>query len=342
MKTKIIYDTDPGIDDVMALLFAHLSPAIEMVGITTGAGNSCVETTTRNALYIKERFGIPASVYKGAAEPLIAGPKQIPHQLKVIKSEQLLHQVHGEDGIGNIHPPKPTICVDRRSAIDFIIDTVMSYPGEITLVAVGRMTNLALALIKAPEIASNIKNVVVMGGALGMLGSSGNVSAFAEANMAGDPHAADQIFRAPWPLTMVGLDVTMKTIMQERYMQHIKMNAGETGEFIYKISRQYNDFYRNVANIEGIPTHDPSAIAYVIKPDLFKTQSGMIRVVTEGIAAGQTIMVPDDQDLSLSSDSTNTPKKYACIDVDTQGLLELYSNTICGVEPLPKFVPLFG
>lgn len=315
IANKIIYDTDPGIDDVMGLLFAHMSPTIEIIGITTGAGNCSLEITTRNALYVKERFRIPSPVYKGSASSL-AGD-----------SRTRVCSIHGEDGLGNISAPAPSIDADGKNAIEFIVDTVLSNPNEITIVAVGRMTNLALALRRAPEIAHKVKNVVIMGGALGINGHRGNVSAFAEANMAGDPLAADLTLQAPWPLTMIGLDATMKIIMEEEYMNRIRNNAGEIGEFIYKISRHYNDYYRNVAKMNGFAIHDPSAIAYVIKPELFTTRTTPIRVITKGIEAGQTI-IPDQAPI-LSTNAGHKANKQTSIDVDAPGLLELFETTLC-------------
>jgi inosine-uridine nucleoside N-ribohydrolase len=204
----------------------------------------------------------------------------------------------------------------------------MSNPGEITLVAVGRMTNLAIALRINPDIAANVKQVVIMGGALGTNGFTGNVTPCAEANIIGDPHAADIVFQADWPLTMVGLDVTMKTNMKEDFMLRLKNNGGETGEFIYQISRFYDDFHRETLGMDGFAVHDSSAIAFAIDPTLFTVGTGAIRVVTEGIAMGQTILAPADKSFPPSP-WDGVPHKQICVDVDSQGLLDLYEKTIC-------------
>lgn len=316
MAKKIIYDTDPGIDDAMALLFAHRSPAIDLVGITTVFGNARIETTTRNALYLRERFAIPAPVYRGAQRPLILAPAEPPDF------------VHGDDGLGNINAPAPDGVAGGGSAAAFIVDTVMANPGEISVVAVGPLSNLALALRMNPEIAVYLDQVVVMGGALGVNSFTGNVSPCAEANIASDPHAADIVFQAAVPLTMVGLDVTMQTLMDSQYMERIRVAGGEMGAFIYDISRFYDKFHRETVGLDGFAVHDSSAVAYMINPELFTTVTGALRAVTEGIAIGQTILAPAATQFPPGA-WDGVPHKQVCIDVDSQGLLDLYEATIC-------------
>ena len=316
MVRKVIFDTDPGIDDTMAMLFAECSPEIELVGITTVLGNTYIEGCTRNALYVKQRFGLQAPVYQGAARALFLPPSEPPHF------------VHGDNGLGNIELIEPVIKAEQGSAAEFIVQTVMDNPGEITLIAVGRLTNLALALRLCPDIATAVKEVIIMGGALGRNGHTGNVTPVAEANIAGDPHAADMVFQAPWPLTMVGLDVTKQTRMDQAFMERIRDNGNEVGQFLYDISRFYQNFYKEETGSDSFFVHDSSAIAYAIKPDLFKTETGALRTVTEGIAIGQTIIAPEGEFFPPSA-WDGIPKKQACIQVDSQGLLELFESTIC-------------
>lgn len=248
--TKVIYDTDPGVDDAMALLFIEASPAIDLVGITTVFGNSPVETTTFNALYLKDRFRIAAPVARGAGSPLVRD------------EIDTADYVHGSNGLGEIDLPKMVGSeLDPRPAHRFIIDTVRAHPGEITLLGVGRMTNLALALREDPEIATLVERVVIMGGAFGFHGHSGNVTPVAEANIAGDPHAADEIFAAPWEVVVIGLDVTQETVMTSAYLADLRDRAGEAGRFIWDISRFYETFYRDATGIDGIFGHDFSAAA---------------------------------------------------------------------------------
>ena len=313
--TKIIFDTDPGIDDAMALLFAHYAPEIDVVGITTVLGNASLDTVTRNALHICERFDIAAPVHKGAAAPLLIAADEPPAF------------VHGDDGLGNINPHTPSFQHESASAAQFIVDKVLQHPHEITLVAVGRLTNLALALRLNPEITPLVKEVVIMGGALGTNEHTGNVTPVAEANIYGDPHAADIVLTANWPLTLVGLDVTMTCVMQQAQMRHLRDSAGAAGQFIWDISRHYEDYYHRTRGVKGFPVHDSCAIAYVLAPELFQVRSGAIRVVTEGISIGQTIMVPGGR-LFPPGDWHNVPESRGCVGVNAEALLQLYESVL--------------
>ncbi|MGJ4859164.1 nucleoside hydrolase [Labrys sp. KB_33_2] len=312
---KVIYDTDPGVDDAMALFFLHYHPDIELVGITTCHGNAPVETTTRNALYLKERFGIAAPVARGAAGPVTGDDA---HHAAV---------VHGHNGLGEVEIPADI----KAEAIDtpahrFIIETVRRHPGEITLLAVGRMTNLALALREDPEIAGLVRQVVVMGGAFGYRGHLGNVTPAAEANIHGDPHAADEMFAAPWPVAVIGLDVTHEVLMPQDYLRRLSEEAGEVGRFIWDITRFYENFYLE-KGLAGISVHDASAAIYLVAPELFETRSGPVRVVCEGLAFGQTIQRPAEIGFP-PNDWDGRPSHAVCVEVQAQPLLDLYRQTI--------------
>ncbi len=210
---KVIFDTDPGVDDAMALLFLHQHPEIALLGITTVFGNASVETTTRNALYLKDRWQIPAPVSQGVGETI--DPARPPVGWPTF--------IHGDDGLGNIGVPEMVAGrPDPRPAHRFLIETIRANPGEITLVAVGRMTNLARALKDDPDIAGLVKQVVIMGGAFDV---PGNITPAAEANIHGDPEAADIVFGASWPVVAVGLDVTMQTVMTRSQLAAIAERA---------------------------------------------------------------------------------------------------------------------
>ncbi|MBN9025918.1 MULTISPECIES: nucleoside hydrolase [Kaistia] len=314
-KIKVIFDTDPGVDDAMALLFLKHSPEIELVGITTTLGNGTIATTTRNALYLVERFGIDVPVAQGPATPLV-GPAGDPP-----------HYVHGHNAIGDIELPE-TIArtVDPRPAHRLIIDLIRENPGEIAIVAVGRMTNLALALREAPEIAGLVKQVVIMGGAFGFHGNHGNVTPAAEANIAGDPLAADEVAGGSWPVTWVGLDVTQRTQLSTEYLEALAKDGGEAGRFIWDITRVYVA-YHHAAGVENMFVHDSSAVAYLLDPTLFTTRSGAIRVITEGMAVGQTIQKPDSHRFP-PGDWDNRPSHRICTEVDSERFKALYRQTI--------------
>ena len=314
---KVIYDTDPGVDDAMALVFLIASPEIELVGITTVLGNHRIDTTTRNALFLKDYFDIAAPVARGAGKPLVLEERNPPTY------------VHGENGLGDIELPDTIRATEHPlPAHRFIIETVRANPHEISIVAVGRMTNLALALREDPEIASLVKEIVIMGGAFGYRGHSGNVTPVAEANIIGDPHAADEIFAASWPIVAVGLDVTQEAVMSTAYLEKLRDAAGRTGQFLWDVSRFYENFYLQATGLPGIPVHDSSAIAYLIDPTLFTTRSGPIRVVTEGIAIGQTIQMPNTRRFPPGNAWEGRPDNKICIDGDADRFLTLYFDTI--------------
>lgn len=317
-RHKIIYDTDPGVDDAMALVFQALHPDIELLGLTSVFGNATIETTTRNACFLAARFAPGVPVARGAAAPLKrAAPEP-------------LAWIHGDNGLGNIALSAAfDAAVDPRAAHRFIIDTVRAHPGEVTLLAVGPLTNLALALADDPQIAALVRQVVIMGGAFGTGGVLGNVTPAAEANILGDPDAADIVFGAPWPVAIVGLDVTQRTIMSEAYLASIRDRGSEAGRFVWDVSRHYQAFHQDSAQLQGIYVHDSSAVAYVVAPQLYTTRSGPVRVLTDGIAVGQTIQKPLDMPVPAPAWDTR-PACTVCVDVDVRGMLELYENTVCG------------
>ena len=311
---KVIFDTDPGVDDAMALLFLHNHPDIDLIGITSVFGNASIETTTRNALYLKQQWDIAAPVAKGLGETLDPSRAHVSWPTFI----------HGDDGLGNIGVPETVdLACDPRPAHRFIIDTVRANPGEVTLVAVGRMTNLALALRDDPDIAVLVKDVVIMGGAFDM---RGNITPAAEANIHGDPEAADAVMTAPWPVVVVGLDVTEKTVMTRGRLEAIVAAGGKRAKLLSDISQFYIDFYEQHVD-DGMVVHDSCACVYVVAPELFTLRSGAIRVVCGGIADGQTIQKADDH-IFPPSDWDNLPSQNICIDVDAEGVLDLISKTL--------------
>ena len=315
---KIIYDTDPGVDDAMALVFQALHPDIELLGLTSVFGNATIQTTTRNARFLAGRFAPGVPVAQGAAAPLKrAAPEP-------------LAWIHGDNGLGNIAlDTTAEAALDARPAYRFIVETVRAHPGEVTLVAVGPLTNLALALADDPQIAALVKQVVIMGGAFGTDGVLGNVTPAAEANMLGDPDAADIVLGAAWPVAIVGLDVTQRTIMSRDYLASLRDRGGAAGQFVWDVSRHYDAFHEQSAQLAGIYVHDSSAVAYVLAPHLYATRSGPVRVLTEGIAVGQTIQKPLAMPVP-APDWDSRPACEVCVGADVAGMLALYENTILG------------
>lgn len=308
MATKILIDTDPGVDDTMAILFALRSPELEVIGLTSVFGNANVDITTQNALRLVELEGnghIP--VAKGAGGPLVR-----PHG-------RFGTFVHGEDGMGNSNPPPPKGEPIPGTAAQFIVETILSNPGEITLVPVGPLTNIALALLLAPEIAKKVKEVVIMGGSAYM---RGNATPVAEANVHNDPEAAKLVFTAGWPLTMVGLDATYRCQMTRQYLEELYQAENTATNFIRKVVPFYQNFHHQAYGMNGdIHTHDPSAIAYIIDPTLFKTHQMPVFIETDGQSAGDT--VPDPLKMWVEQPLTNV-----CLDVDAPRLLALYHERL--------------
>ncbi|WP_029618056.1 nucleoside hydrolase [Pseudorhizobium marinum] len=311
---KVIFDTDPGIDDAMALLFLHRHPQIDLIGITTVFGNAPIDLTTRNALFLAQAWGISAPVAQGAG--VTFDPSRPEGHWPTF--------IHGENGLGDVDiPPVIGRTVDDRPAWQFIIDTVRAQPGEVTLVAVGRMTNLALALKADPDFAALVKEVVVMGGAFDL---NGNVSPAAEANIHGDPEAADLVFTAPWRVTVVGLDVTLKTVMTSGFLAEMAAAGGASVQLLSDLSQFYIDFYRHRVG-DGMVVHDACACVYLVAPDLFTTRSGPIRVVCGGIADGQTIQKPDGR-VFPAGHWDGHPSQMVCIDVESERVLDIIRAAI--------------
>ncbi len=312
----VIFDTDVGIDDAMALLFLHAHPNVTLTAITTTFGNASIEATTRNALYVCQRFGIKVPVFKGLGQAM--GPSIL---------EGYADFVHGKNGLGDIELKEPKIGEETEPAAQALVRLIRERPGEISVVAVGRMTNLAAALRLEPQLPGLVKEVIVMGGAFGFNGHAGNVSPVAEANIAGDPLAADTVFSAGFPLTIVGLDVTQEVILDEKFFLTLRNNGGDMGEFIYDISRFYLQFHLDTTGEFTCPVHDSSAVAFLLAPDLFVTRRAKVRVATEGIASGQTIHSQFHQKWPVDYWESASDSQI-CVQVDAKGLKSLYLKTL--------------
>jgi purine nucleosidase len=277
MTRKILFDTDPGIDDAMALLMLARDPRAELVAITTVFGNAPIELTTANTLALCERFGIGVPVARGAAVALHG------------RAARYAAEVHGADAMGHVGlAPARTRRVEAQPAPAFIATQARQHRGALTLVAVGPLTNLALALQHDPQLVDQVAEVVVMGGAFGERGHHGNVTPFAEANIAADPQAAQAVFAARWPVTIVGLDVTHEVLLDTAYLDALGREGGAEGAFIREITRCYEDFYRPRTG-GGIYSHDASAVACALDAAPFTLRRGAVRVVVDGEAAGQTL-----------------------------------------------------
>ncbi len=283
MATRIILDCDPGIDDALAIAFAHGHPANDLLGITTVAGNVGLAATTANALAVCEFIGAGGTpVTAGCAGPLLR---------PVFDARQ----VHGDSGLGAARLPPPAASPAAGHAIDYLIDTVSAAPGEITLVATGPLTNIALAVRREPRLADGVREFVIMGGSAGR----GNVTPAAEFNIWADPEAAAAVFRAGWIVTMFGLDVTLRTGATAAVLQRMS-ELGPLGTELLRPAREQYGSVRAPAARGGLggstplgagpPVHDVCAVAWVAQPELFGLVPARVQVELAGqLTAGMTV-----------------------------------------------------
>jgi purine nucleosidase len=259
MAQKILLDCDPGVDDALAIAYAVGSPQLDLVGITTVAGNVSLDKTTANALRVRDFLGATGiPVTAGSAAPLA-------------RPALTAERVHGSDGLRGA--PLPPVAARPRDghAADFIIETVMAAPGEITLVAVGPLTNIALALRREPALAAQVRDFVIMGGS----SSRGNVTPAAEFNIAADPEAAAEVFAAGWTVTMVGLDVTLQALATPAVVDRLRVLGPLALELLLHC-------VSGTTIEEGPAVHDVCAVAHVASPGLLGLTPARVEVETAG------------------------------------------------------------
>lgn len=272
---KVVLDCDPGHDDAMALLLAAGDPRIELLAITTCAGNQTVEKVTRNALAVCAAAGIDdVPVAAGAAGPLVR------HQI-------VAPDIHGDSGLDGPVLPEPTRGVDPRHAAQLIVDTVMAHgPGEVTLVPTGPLTNIALAMRQEPRVVERVKRVVLMGGAY----TRGNRTPAAEFNIAADPEAAYAVFDADWPVTMVGLDLTHQATATPDVVERIRQIGSPLSDFVVEVLKFFTSSYKEHQGFDAPPVHDPCCIALVADPRVVTTQDAFVTVELTGTwTSGMTV-----------------------------------------------------
>ena len=319
-KVKVIYDTDPGVDDAMALYYALAHPGLDVVGVTTTYGNVTVEQAAINALYLTEIADRKIPVTQGVKTPWMKPGEKPPAH------------IHGNDGLGNLPRRVDTTSkLDPRSSAQFIADMARANPGEITLVAVGPLGNLALALKLEPALPTLLHEVIIMGGAIT---EPGNVSPVAEANIWGDPHAADKVFTAGWKLTMAGLDVTHQVVMPVSLFKTIATRHKHiaTDTLLHAVdfyANFYSGLYPHIARIHGCYGHDVLAFIYLTNPELFTLVHGKVRVATDGIAQGQTML---DRRPTIGYAQRGwdkpLPDTDVCMQVDAAGAGRVFEETL--------------
>lgn len=305
MAEKIIYDTDPGIDDALGLLLLAASPEIDLLAITVTHGNTSQEKCLNNALKLVELTGITkVPVARGAEEPLV-------------KELSVAEETHGEGGLGYAILPKSAISPCSELAHDLIIRLVRENPGEVTLLCVGPMTNIALAFLKAPEIVSKVRRIVSMGGAIHY---PGNVTPQAEYNVFCDPEAFEIVLKSGIDFTLVPLDVTYQCILTTDHLEKITEARSEIRSFIFDSTRFYMEFHEDYQGIKGCAINDPLAAAILLDPTLVKNRDYYLTIeLTSPTSKAKTIA--DHYGLLKSA-----PNAKVSMEVDVERFMDLFIN----------------
>ncbi|MBI3167697.1 MAG: nucleoside hydrolase [Chloroflexi bacterium] len=274
MPKHIIIDTDPGIDDALAILLAAVSPEIALDGVTTIHGNASTEQTTWNALAVLE-------LAKASHVPVFKGC-----DLPLVKESLLGPETHGNSGLGYAQLPEPATQPKAQHGSDYLIEQIMSRPGEVTLVAIGPLTNVALAIRQEPHIVENVKEVFIMGGAIQ---HPGNTTAQAEYNTYVDPHAAHIVFHSGMPMILTPLDVTYQCIFTQADLDRLLKIDSPVTKFIADATRFYMEFHDEYQSIDGCVINDPMTLALTFMPEICDYQNLVVDVdISTGVGLGNT------------------------------------------------------
>ena len=322
-QRRVIIDTDPGVDDAMAILLALNSPELKVEALTVVPGNVEAWQGLENALKLvslANRCDLP-----------VAGGAQHPLNQKLITAQFW----HGPNGLAGVELPAPKCKADVRFGPDLIIEFVHRYPHEITLIPVGPLTNIALAVSKDPSIVPLVKDIVIMGGSI----SGGNVDGAAEANIYGDPEAASIVFNAGWMVTMIGSDVGERTIMTRKYLAELETSHSPESDFVSKLA----EFYLTRAEksgYSGAAMYDPLAVGTVIDPTLVTLKDMYVDVETKGeFTRGETVAnrMGSNENNVLHGDHYEIegviplkPNARVCLGSDADRFLQLFISRIKG------------
>ncbi|MDD4312912.1 MAG: nucleoside hydrolase [Eubacteriales bacterium] len=292
-KLPMLLDCDTGVDDAVAILLSKYLNTLELIAVTTVAGNVEVEHTTRNTLQVLELAGMEhIPVYMGAEKPLLY-------------EAVTAHHVHGQNGLNDMVLPMPNRKPESMPAWDAIYTYAKQYPGELTLVAVGPLTNLALAIAKYKELPKLLKRIVIMGGAA----VGGNVTPSAEFNVYADPEAADMVFTCGAPVYMCGLDVTMRAYLTAEELDELAALGSKQAVFARDVMQGILKFYRTY-QLGGVAFHDPVTVLYADDDSNFQTDFAGVRVETKGkLTRGKTVT-------DLYSDKQMEHNAYVVTNVD--------------------------
>jgi inosine-uridine nucleoside N-ribohydrolase len=320
---RVIIDTDPGTDDAMAIILALNSPEFKVEALTVVPGNVDAQQGLENALKIVS--------LAGRCDVAVAGGAQHPLNQKLITAQFW----HGKNGLANVELPPSKCKADPRFGPDLIIETIHKYPHEITLIPVGPLTNIALAVSKDPSIAALVENIVIMGGSI----TGGNVNGAAEANIYNDPEAAQIVFNAGWMVTMVGSDVGERTLITRKYLAELQSSHGPQSDFIAKIA----DFYLNrseKSGYSGAAMYDPLAVGIALDPTLGTFKEMHVDVETKGeFTRGETVAnrMGSNENNVLHGDHYEIegvtylkPNARVCLASDADRFLQLFVSRLKG------------
>ncbi|TQD70208.1 hypothetical protein C1H46_044260 [Malus baccata] len=307
---KIIIDTDPGIDDAMAIFVALQSPEVQVIGITTIFGNVYTTLATRNALHLLEvagRTDIP--VAEGSHVTITKGTKL-----------RIADFVHGVDGLGNQNFPPPKGKPIEQSAAAFLVEQASLYPGKVTVVALGPLTNIALATQLDPAFAKNIGQIILLGGAFAV---NGNVNPAAEANIFGDPDAADMVFTCGADILAMGINVTHQVVLTDADRETLAMSNGKFAQYLCKILDVYFSYHHDAYSTKGVYLHDPAVLVAAVNPSLFTYMEGVVRVQTNGITRGLTILYNKQKRFGEVTEWCDKPTVKVAVTVDAPTVVKL-------------------
>ena len=297
----VLVDCDPGQDDAIALLLALASPEVDVLGVTTVAGNQTIEKVTTNALRVLELAG-------RSDDPVAAGADQ-----PLVGELVVAADAHGETGLDGPDLPEPAGSPVEQHAVEFLAESLLAYEGPITLVPLGPLTNVALLLAERPEAAERIERIVLMGGAI----AEGNMTPSAEFNVWIDPEAAAHVFASGLDVTMVGLDVTNRAVLTPEDADRLRTH-GHVGLAVAEMLDFYGAFYREAYDHGGCPVHDALAMAHVIRPGLVRTMERHVEVdVSNGVCRGRTVV-----DMRRRT-TLPEPNARVAVDVDVPGFVAL-------------------
>ncbi|TQD83669.1 hypothetical protein C1H46_030783 [Malus baccata] len=299
---KIIIDTDPGIDDAMAIFVALQSPEVQVIGLTTIYGNVYTTLATRNALHLLEvagRTDIP--VAEGSHVTITKGTKL-----------RIADFVHGADGLGNQNFPPPKGKPIEQSAAAFLVEQASLYPGKVTVVALGPLTNIALATQLDPEFAKNIGQIILLGGAFAV---NGNVNPAAEANIFGDPDAADMVFTCGADILAMGINVTHQVVLTDADREKLAMSNGKFAQYLCKILDVYFSYHHDA--------YSTKVVVAAVDPSLFTYTEGVVRVQTNGITRGLTILYNKQKRFGEVTEWCDKPTVNVAVTVDAHTVVKL-------------------